>query len=313
MRFARLLPAVLLLGYGTVSLAQQIPPRPKILGLAHVAFAAHDLDASRKFYSGMLGYEEVSQWKDADGSTAFTFFKINDHQYIELTPEKAAGTDRFGDVSFETDDAEAMRKYLAARGIAVPAAVTKGRIGNVAFKVTDPAGHAVEFVQYMAGGQTVAGFGQHLGTHRVSEHMTHAGLIVTRLAPEYSFYTEVLGFTETWRGSSKGDVLSWVNLKMPDSPDYVEFMLEKTEPEPTKRGSQHHVCLRVESVAGAVAQVKASPGMASYSRTIDEHLGINRKRQANLFDPDGTRVELMEPVTVDGKVTPSSTAPPPGE
>jgi hypothetical protein len=41
------------------------------------------------------------------------------------------------------------------------------------------------------------------------------------------------------------------------------------------------------------------------------HLGINRKRQANLFDPDGTRTEIMEPNTIDGKPTPSSTAPAP--
>jgi len=39
--------------------------------------------------------------------------------------------------------------------------------------------------------------------------------------------------------------------------------------------------------------------------------GVNRKRQLNLFDPDGTRVELMEPKTIDGAPAPSSTAPPP--
>ena len=39
--------------------------------------------------------------------------------------------------------------------------------------------------------------------------------------------------------------------------------------------------------------------------------GINRKRQINLWDPDGTRIEFMEPNTVDGVPTPSSTAPPP--
>ena len=39
--------------------------------------------------------------------------------------------------------------------------------------------------------------------------------------------------------------------------------------------------------------------------------GINRKRQINYYDPDGTRVELMEPTTVDGKPAPSSSAPPP--
>ena len=37
----------------------------------------------------------------------------------------------------------------------------------------------------------------------------------------------------------------------------------------------------------------------------------NRKRQANLFDPDGTRSEVMEPNTIDGKPTPPSNAPPP--
>ena len=41
------------------------------------------------------------------------------------------------------------------------------------------------------------------------------------------------------------------------------------------------------------------------------HLGKNGKRQVNLYDPDGTRVELMEAQTADGKPVPSSTAPPP--
>jgi lactoylglutathione lyase len=44
---------------------------------------------------------------------------------------------------------------------------------------------------------------------------------------------------------------------------------------------------------------------------MEIQIGINRKRQLNLYDPDGTRVELMEPQTVDGKPAPPSTAPPP--
>ena len=39
--------------------------------------------------------------------------------------------------------------------------------------------------------------------------------------------------------------------------------------------------------------------------------GVNRKRQINLYDPDGTRVEVMEPDTIDGKPAPNSAAPPP--
>ena len=292
-------------------LAQSASERPAIRGIAHVAFSAHDLESSRQFYSGFLGLDEVSQWKNGDGTTAFTFFKINDRQFIEIVPEDGPGTDRLGDVSFETNDAEGMRRYLAAKGITVPNAVAKGRIGNQAFKIIDPAGHPIEFVQYLPAGQTARSFGEHLGEHRISLHMTHAGLIVTDLDPEYRFFVDVLGFTETWRGSSDGKVLSWINLKAPDSNDYVELMLYKVAPLPDKRGSAHHVCLVVPSVDATVAALKQSSYLPQYGRVIDEHLGKNRKRQANLFDPDGTRVEIMEPVTIDGVPTPPSTAPPP--
>jgi lactoylglutathione lyase len=102
-----------------------------------------------------------------------------------------------------------------------------------------------------------------------------------------------------------------VNLKVPDGDDYIEFMLAKDEPDPTRRGSAHHLCLQVPEVAASVETLKARPWFKTYNRPIEMHLGINRKRQANLFDPDGTRTELMEPNTVDGTPTPSSTAPPP--
>jgi hypothetical protein len=88
-------------------------------------------------------------------------------------------------------------------------------------------------------------------------------------------------------------------------------MLYKDAPGLTERGGAHHLCLQVPNVEAAVAKLKAEPYYASYGRPIDIHLGINRKRQANLFDPDGTRTELMEPKTIDGKPATPSTAPPP--
>lgn len=293
------------------SLHAQTPQRPKILGLAHVAFFAHDFDASRNFYSEFLGFDEVFPLKNPDGTPSMTFFKINDHQYIELFPEKTAGSDRLSHIAFETDNAEALRLYLASKGVAVPSHATTGRIGNLAFNITDPAGHTVEMVQYMPSGQSVLNLGKEIGPNRISQHMTHAGIIVTDLEPEYRFYTQILGFTETWRGSSNGTVLSWINLKAPDSDDYVELMLAKPAPPENARGGAHHLCLVVPDVPEAVAQLKASPYMKEYKREIEFHLGKNCKRQANLFDPDGTRIEVMEPKTVDGLPTPPSTAPPP--
>ena len=48
---------------------------------------------------------------------------------------------------------------------------------------------------------------------------------------------------------------------------------------------------------------------AAYTRLWKRGGHLNRKRQLNLFDADGSRVELMEPRTVDGEPVPPSTAP----
>jgi lactoylglutathione lyase len=80
---------------------------------------------------------------------------------------------------------------------------------------------------------------------------------------------------------------------------------------PATYGSSNHVALEVPDLAAAVAALQARPAFKTYAKPLDPHTGKNGKRQVNLFDPDGTRVELMEPFTADGKPVPSSPAPPP--
>lgn len=284
--------------------------RPRITGLAHIAIYAHDFEKSRAFYRDFLGLAEPYSLNNPDGSPSMTFFKINERQYIELFPEREAGSDRLSHISFETDDIEALRAYLEAKGVKVPNATSRGRIGNRSFNITDPAGHTVEMVQYMPDGWTEREHGKSLSAARISERMMHAGIIVTDLPAEYQFYTEILGFKEIWRGSQSGTTLSWVNLKLPDSDDYLEFMLYKEPPELAKRGGAHHLCLQVPDIEASVATLKAKAA-EMYTKPLAIRLGVNRKRKCNLFDPDGTRTELMEPHTIDGNVTPSSSAPPP--
>ena len=153
--------------------------------------------------------------------------------------------------------------------------------------------------------------GRYSGERRISKRLMHVGIIVTRLEPELKFYTQVLGFREFWRGSSSGTQLSWINLKVPDGEDYIELMLYKDAPAPTARGSAHHMCLEVPSVPDSRAALEKMPYRPRYTRTLEPRVGRNRRRQLNLFDPDGTRAELMEPNTIDGVPAESSTAPPP--
>jgi catechol 2,3-dioxygenase-like lactoylglutathione lyase family enzyme len=300
----------------SVLLAASILPaqeasRPRVLGIAHIAILASDYEQSRKFYRDFLGFEEPYSLSKPDGSPSMTFLKVNENQYIELFPETAAGTDRLSHISIETDSAEEMRRYLEAHGVKTPPRVTKGRIGNSSFNVNDPEGHTLEIVQYEPDGWSVRERGKHMPESQISTHMTHVGIIVTALEPTIKFYRDLLGFRETWRGSKSGTELSWVNLQVPDGRDYVELMLYKEAPAPASRGTAHHLCLEVASVETSRLRLEARPYRRQYPHDLEVRTGINRKRQLNLFDPDGTRTELMESATVDGKPAPSSQAPPP--
>jgi lactoylglutathione lyase len=285
--------------------------RPRILGIAHVALHVSDIEKSRAFYKDFLGFAEPFELTNPDGSLALTFIKINDRQYLELFPGLEPGADRLHHIALETDNAERMRVYLASRGIKVPDHVPKGRIGNLNFNITDPDGHAVEIVEYAANGWSVREKGKFLPETRISDHLLHTGILVGNLDAAMHFYAEILGFREIWRGSSDGKTLSWVNLKVPNGGDYIEFMLYHDLPAPDQRGVEHHICLQAPDVAAAQAKLEARPYRTGYSRALEVRTGINRRRQLNLFDPDGTRTELMEPVTVDGKPAPPSDAPPP--
>ncbi len=299
--------AALLLA-GSLAFGQDIP-RPKITGVAHIALFVKDIEKARKFYSGLLGYEEPFLLKNNDGSLSLTFVKINERQYIELFPKREAGSDRLNHISLEVDDAEAMRRYLATKGVKVPDKLPVGRSGNANFNIKDPAGHTVEIVQYLPTGWSVRDKGKAIPATRISPRMMHVGIIVNSLAPQMQFYRDVLGFEETWRGSRDGKILNWVNMRVPDGEDYIEFMLHDPVPPPDKRGTAHHICLSVDDIDRALETLKPRVEKTGYTRPLEIRTGVNRKRQLNLFDDDGTRTELMEPNTVDGKPTPPATAP----
>lgn len=306
----RFLPVIFMLGSLSV-LAAGEPQRPKIVGVSHIALFVHDVEKTRAFYKDFLGYEEPYSTTNKDGTLHLFWIKINDRQTIEIFPEREAGSDRLNHIALETDDAEAMRVYLASRGIQTPEKVDRGRIGNLNFNIKDPDAHTVEIVQYTPDGWTVRNKGKFMPDSRISIRMMHVGILVGELEPALKFYCGVLGGKEFWRGSPNSNQLSWVNVKLPDSEDYVEFMLYSELPAPNERGKQHHLCLEVPDVDKAKAILEKRAAKIDYTKPLEIRTGVNRKRQLNLWDPDGTRIELMEPRTVDGVPAPSSKAPPP--
>ncbi|HEY2587479.1 MAG TPA: VOC family protein [Tepidisphaeraceae bacterium] len=297
-----------------------MPQRPRIAGLSHVALWVKDIDRSRAFFKDYLGFDEPYSLKDADGKLHLTFIKINDRQSIELFPyndKKPDNADNLYHVAFETDDAAAMHDYLAANGVHGPGGKPlakrggTGKIGNMNFFVEDPDGHIIEIVQYMPDGWTRRDAGKHVPPTRVSTHMSHAGITVGDLAASMHFYRGILGFKEFWRGSKDGTTLSWVNLRVPEGNDYLELMLYEKTPNPDRLHTLNHLCLEVPDVPKARATLAERPLPEGCKALAQPQIGRNQKRQLNCYDPDGTRVEIMEDHTVTGEPAPSATQLPP--
>ena len=296
-------------------LSSQTVQRPKILGISHVGFFVSDLPKARNFWEDFLGYAEpydLKDLKDPNSTVSIAFIKINDHQHIELfNQQPPEGSGYLSHIAFTVSNAGQMRLYLASRGITVGSNVSKVRTGDLAFEIKDPNGTLVEFVEPQPRGMEAQNAGKFLPATRISDAIYHLGFLVGNSQKAIDFYSTILGFKEFWRGSSNGTQLSWIDLRVPDGEDYVEFMLYGSLPAPNQRGGSEHVSLRVPDLAKAMTTLESRPAYQTYGKPLAAHTGVNGKRQLNLFDPDGTRIELMEPFTANGQPVPPSPAPPP--
>jgi len=298
------------------------PARPRILGIAHVAlyYTNTNADAELAFFKDYLGYDESYCAKNPDGSRALTWIKINDLQHIALLPVPAENpdADRLRQVAFVTTDCEAMRQYLKSQGCKVPAADATtaaagpaGPAGNRAFTIEDPDGHAIEFVEYAGDALPLKDKGLCLPPTRVLPRIRHFGVTCADLAASLHFYKDILGCVETWRGARNAGELSWVNLRLPGCDEYLELMLYGgPEPKTAQLRSMNHICLEAPDVPAAYAELQKRVLPEACKRPgSPPKTGLDHKRQFGLFDPEGTRVEVMEPATTDGAPAPWSNAP----
>jgi lactoylglutathione lyase len=284
--------AALLSGAG---FSEELP----LLGLAHVGIRVSDLEKARHFYHGVVGFDEAFTTKKDDGSVFVAYFKVNDHQFIEIFPGLQADQNiPITHIAMYTADLEKLRSMMLERGLA-PTQMHKGpRDHNLSFSLRDLPGQKLtflEFVQYMPDSLHAQSTGKSLSPRRLSTHLEHAGIIATDVTAALEFYVNKLGFLETWRRSSADTgKVSLIHLRMPGpSGDYVELSNFGDNPNPTRAraGTAAHCSLEVPDIKTAY-QTVVDRGVKDLK---DPRFGLDLRWQFNIFDPDGTRVELMQP------------------
>jgi lactoylglutathione lyase len=277
--------------FSNVKLEQEATAeRPRIVGIANIAVKVDNLDEARKFYANVLGMAEAFHTKDRDVPGDLACFKVNDHQYVEVSPTlQSESEDRLIRIGFETTDAQKLRDYLAKKGIQAPAAVDQDLNGNRSFTVKDPDGHTVEFVQYMGGSIHSRNFGKYMPDTRISDHLLHVGVRVTDPAKADGFYKDILGFRLQWKGGRTDDRVEWISLMVPDGYDWLEYMVGQTTPTPQQLGVLHHYALSTLDIQKVYKMVIER----GYKPPQEPAIARDGRWLLQLYDKNYTRTEMM--------------------
>jgi catechol 2,3-dioxygenase-like lactoylglutathione lyase family enzyme len=183
-------------------------------------------------------------------------FQINGEQYLEFSAGESGGSaDPLAIIVFGTSKK--------------PSAPLK-----------DQDGRRVEFVESAAGAPSFKA-----SEKSVSDHLLHLGIGTTDLNGAIDFYAGHFGCKEIWRGPTPAE-FRIVIMRVPGPrEEFVEFLL-RGQP-----GSPDHICLDVPDIQRAY-QTLVDRGAATRGKP---RIASNGHWVLNVVDPNGLRVELMEP------------------
>jgi catechol 2,3-dioxygenase-like lactoylglutathione lyase family enzyme len=289
--------AATLLAVFTVAAAHAAPARPKITGISHIAIYTSDPANADYYYNYDVGAYALPDPENPQGK----LYAISTTQYVEVLPLPAGvGINRLDHIAFNTTSAEGMRKYLAGKKWKVPEKVENGADGSLWFTVLDPEGNKVEFVQPSDHPAKID------VSHAIGHHIIHVGIKVNDRAKEDTFYRALLGLRPYWWGGTKPAQVNWVSQQVPDGHDWLEYMLS---PEPhtapanvpanvAERAAQQQLGVTNHLSIGEVSVPEAFKTLVEQNRLpvrMDPapKVGLDGKWQYNMYDPDGTRLELM--------------------
>jgi catechol 2,3-dioxygenase-like lactoylglutathione lyase family enzyme len=296
--------------------ASQTPPSLEelpVVGIANVTFKVADLGKARAYYQGILGFPEAFDIKDRSGVTS-AYFKVNDDQYIEIVPTLKPGELNLEErIVFQSVDLDKLHALYESRGLS-PSKIEKGPDGNPIFRVVSPEGNSLDFLQYAEGSDQARARGKFLSPDRVSTHLWHAGVMTRDAAASGPFYREKLGFTNL-RFGSRGDYMETPgrDANTETKPPLADTPETHAQYEREQWGAVNHIAIEVADMRAARDLLQTRGGFDDLR--VRAHIGNNRHWLMFLFDPAGTRTEIMEtalqqdlpPMTV---MAPGAPAPP---
>jgi len=285
--------------------AQTPPKRPPIVGIARVRIYVTDLDKTSEVYAKLFALPKGgSGCRDVSGACFTVEWGQRQSILLQKAPSSALNN-RIAEVAFVTFDLDQMHQYLVARGVSC-GAISKEPSRVSHFELKDAEGNAIGFIQPALDIDDPLW----LPKQPVGDLLIHAGFVVHDRAAEDHFYKDILGFRPYWHGGMKDDETNWVDMQVPDGTDWIEYMLNvPSNADHHTLGVMNHIALGVPSIKAAREQLIKN----GWKPGEEPKIGRDGKWQLNLYDPDDTRVELMEFRPVQKPCCSEFTGPHPGQ
>jgi catechol 2,3-dioxygenase-like lactoylglutathione lyase family enzyme/predicted enzyme related to lactoylglutathione lyase len=278
---------VLAIGATIASPTSSAPDRAKIFKISYVRLLSSDSKVAAPFYAKLStinqkpgqnpNREELCVWCEIESTDIFAHAG---EQVVLIKDDSLSTQNHVDEVVFEISDAKKMERYIVSRGVAIRSSTPRLEY----FDILDPEGHRIGFVQRS----------EHPDKERKHPSLLpliHTGFVVKDRTAMEHFYKDILGFRPYWHGGMKDNETDWLDLQVPDGTDWIEFMLNvPADADKHTLGVMNHIALGVPDIHAA-QKLLLTKGM---KLTEEPQIGRDGKWQLNLYDPDDTRVELME-------------------
>jgi len=279
--------------------AAQRPPSLEelpVIGIANTTFKVTDLDKARDYYQRILGFAEAFDLKDHSGEVVSAYFKVNDDQYIEIIPTLKPGElNREERIVFQSADIEKLHALYESRALN-PSKIQMGPDGNLVFRVVSPEGNNLDFLQYAEGSEQAKARGRFLSPGRISTHLWHVGIMTKDTMVSGPFYREKLGFTNL-RFGTRGEYLETPGKEAntETKPPLADTPATHAQYESEQWGAGNHIGIEVANMRAARDLLQKRGGFDDLR--VRAHVGNNRHWLMFMFDPAGTRTEIVETAT----------------
>jgi catechol 2,3-dioxygenase-like lactoylglutathione lyase family enzyme len=120
--------------------------RPSHRGLRHLALGVRDLDAMKRFYVDLLGFDV--EW-EPDADNIYLSSGV-DNLALHRSPDATAGAvlDHFGLIVRSPADVDAWAAFLESRGVTIDAPPRTHRDGARSCYFKDPDGNSIQIIHH---------------------------------------------------------------------------------------------------------------------------------------------------------------------